>query len=77
MDARVDTRRTTLRGKAKTRHDLDEIKHAIFGSTNKENGTLCRVTLVTEKGGVSGPVPLPQAYSNVGKHHQIVEAINT
>ena len=72
----VEIRRATLRGKSKTRYDLDEVKRAVLESTQSDNSTLYRVTLMLEKGGVSGPMPLTQAYSNTGNHRQVTDAIN-
>ncbi|MDU8927574.1 hypothetical protein RXV86_09275 [Alisedimentitalea sp. MJ-SS2] len=72
----VEIRRANLRGTSKIRYDIEEIQRAILESTQSDSSTLYRVTLMVEKGGVAGPVPLTQAYSNIGKHRQVTDAIN-
>jgi len=72
----VEIRRANLLKTSKTRYEIGEIKRAIVESTSGENGTLYRVTLIIEKGGIQGEKPLTTAYSNVGKHAESAQAIN-
>ena len=72
----AEIRRKNLLRQSVSRYGLSEIRRAIVQSTQGENGTLYRVALIVARGGVEGDVPLTTAYSNVGKHHQVAEAIN-
>lgn len=73
----VEIRRANLLRTAKSRYDLDEVKGAILESSRSDDTATYRVTLIMEVGGVRGQIPITVAYSNVGKHQDVTDAINT
>ncbi|MDQ2090690.1 hypothetical protein [Marimonas arenosa] len=72
----AEIRRKNVFRQTATRYDLSEIRRAVVQTTSGDSGTLYRVALVVEKGGVEGDIPLTQAYSNVGDHRGVAQAIN-
>ncbi|MDQ2095816.1 hypothetical protein [Rhodalgimonas zhirmunskyi] len=73
----VEIRRINLlKGRQTIRHKLDEISRAIVQTSSSGKGTTYRVALVIDHGQSAGTHPLTTVYSNVGKHHNVADAIN-
>ena len=75
-DGWMEIRRANILRKSKSRFDIDEVDRAIVQSTMGDSGRLYRVTLLMKTAGIEGEKPLTMSYSNVGKHHEVAEAIN-
>lgn len=72
----IEIRRANIFRKLRSRYDLSGVHRAFLESTQGDNGTLYRVVLLIESGGVQGTKPLTLAYSNVGDHRGVAAAIN-
>ena len=73
----LELRRKTLFGQSRARFDLRDVRRAtVETTTGSKGGTLYRVALEMESGGIAGRKPLTTAYSNVGDHRGVAAAIN-
>ncbi len=67
--------RKTLRAATKVAHALQDVQGAELETSQGDNSTLYRVTLVLT-GQSAGRHPITNAYSNVGNHQGVANAIN-
>ncbi len=73
----IEIRRANVFRKHKSRYDLAGVQSAHVETTHSDKGTLYRVALIIESGGVSGSKPLTLAYSNIGDPKGVAATINT
>ena len=73
----AEIRRKNVFRQSATRYDISEMRGAVVESSYSDNSEVYRVSLIVDKGGVRGAIPMTNAYSNIGKHHDVARAINT
>ncbi len=74
-DGTLTIQRKNMREAVRIVHDLKDVLRADLESTQSDNGTLHRVTLVL-KGESAGRHPITASYSNIGDHAGVATAIN-
>lgn len=72
----VEIRRANVLRHSRVRHTIGEISRAIVEQSAGKNGPLYRVVLEIDHGQSAGRHPLSLAYSSVGDHHAVADAVN-
>ncbi|WP_372610587.1 hypothetical protein [Aquicoccus sp.] len=72
----VEIRRANILRHSRVRHTIDEISRAVVEESAGKSGPLYRVALEIDQGQSAGRHPLSLAFSSIGDHHAIADAIN-